>query len=289
MSKITDLGSPDRELSAGDIKRKKNKLRRTEERLEKAPAGTRQRHRLEFKKLKTEDQIKTGMSGIRPVKKPFKISHHADLKQDKKFNAPVNMIGDPKVKKSTVTPPPPTQKEQDLMRETWSKTYKSIKEQKYPGAVGVDLGTIKSKNPVDRLDKDGLISSAEGAKSGAYRKSALNMLGITPKSPLNNGDLDFDVDYSGAKAVDLGPIKPTERGKKIAKIKKDVRDPGLEREHDYFVKHPTEKSDKMAVKIQDQKDITAKTKNKSVSLKKENKLQEKLTRLMNKAERKRNI
>jgi len=92
--------------------------------------------------------------------------------------------------------------------------------------------------------------------AGPSRKSALNMLGIKPKSPLNNGDLDFDVDYSGAKAVDLGPIKPTERGKKIAKIKKDVRDPGLEKEHDYFVTSPTEESDVMAVKIQDAKDIT---------------------------------
>lgn len=109
----------------------------------------------------------------------------------------------------------------------------------------------KSSSPVNNLTEgDEIVSSAEG--SANYRKSALNMLGI---SPLNNDD-DFYVDYSGAKPVDLGSIKPTERGKKIAKIKKDVRDPGLEKEHDYFVTNPTEESDVMAVKIQDAKDIT---------------------------------
>ena len=99
--------------------------------------------------------------------------------------------------------------------------------------------------------------------AGPSRKSALNMLGIQPKSPLNNGDLDFDVDYSGAKPVDLGPIKPTERGKKIKAIKKDVSEwdhdknkLALPKEHDYFVSNPTEESDVMAVKIQDAKDIT---------------------------------
>jgi len=47
-------------------------------------------------------------------------------------------------------------------------------------------------------------------------------LGFTmPHSPLNQKN-EFDIDYSGAKPVDLGSIKPTERGKKIAKIKKDV-------------------------------------------------------------------
>ena len=81
-------------------------------------------------------------------------------------------------------------------------------------------------------------------------------LGFTmPHSPLNQKS-EFDIDYSGAKPVDLGSIKPTKRGKKIAKIKKDVRDPGLEKEHDYFVTNPTEESDVMAVKIQDAKDIT---------------------------------
>ncbi|MBT3940079.1 MAG: hypothetical protein HOF44_10265 [Pelagibacterales bacterium] len=97
--------------------------------------------------------------------------------------------------------------------------------------------------------------------AGTSRKSALNMLGIQPKSPLNNGDLDFDVDYSGAKPVDLGSIKPTERGKKIAAIKKDVSetdDEGLvlKSQHNYFVANPTEESDKMAVKIQDAKTKT---------------------------------
>tara|TARA_Y100001951_G_C11132805_1_gene179184 strand:+ start:118 stop:381 length:264 start_codon:yes stop_codon:yes gene_type:complete len=86
MSKITDLGSPDRELSAGDIKRKTKKLKRIKTRLKNAPIGSRRRHNLEFKQLKTQDQIDTGLSGIRPVKKPFKLTHQFDLKQEKKFN-----------------------------------------------------------------------------------------------------------------------------------------------------------------------------------------------------------
>ena len=110
----------------------------------------------------------------------------------------------------------------------------------------------KSSSPVNNY-KDGYY--------GVERKSALNMLGIQPKSPLNNGDLDFDVDYSGAKPVDLGSIKPTERGKKIAAIKKDVSetdDEGLvlKSQHNYFVANPTEESDNMAVKIQDAKTKT---------------------------------
>ena len=86
MSEITDLGSPDRELSAGDIKRKTNKLGRIKKRLKNAPVGSRRRHNLQFKQLKTQDQIDTGLSGIRPVKKPFKLSHQSDLRQEKKFN-----------------------------------------------------------------------------------------------------------------------------------------------------------------------------------------------------------
>ena len=159
MSKITDLGSPDRELSARDIKRKQNKLRRTEERLKKAPAGTRQRHRLEFKKLKTEDQIKTGMSGIRPVKKPFKVSHHADLQQEKKFNAPVNnykegyygverksalnMLGI--TDKKPTTTPPLTDEEKKRLHAVSSINYSKV-----VSSGGVDLGTIKSKKGISR-------------------------------------------------------------------------------------------------------------------------------------------
>ena len=86
MSKITDLGSPDRELSAGDIKRKTKKLGRIEKRLKNAPVGSRKHHNLSFKREKTLDQKETGLSGIRPVKKPFKLTHQFDLKQEEKFN-----------------------------------------------------------------------------------------------------------------------------------------------------------------------------------------------------------
>ena len=75
MSEITDLGSPDRELSARDIKRKTNKLGRIEKRLKNAPVGSRKHHKLSFKREKTLDQINTRLSGIRPVKKPFKLTH----------------------------------------------------------------------------------------------------------------------------------------------------------------------------------------------------------------------
>ncbi len=85
---------------------------------------------------------------------------------------------------------------------------------------------------------------------------------VMPHSPLNQKN-EFDIDYSGAKAVDLGPIKPTERGKKIAAIKKDSSEwdhdenkLALPKEHDYFVTNPTEESDEMAVKIQNAKNIT---------------------------------
>ena len=78
--------SPDRELSARDIERKEEKLKKTKTRLKSAPIGSRKRHRLEFKELKTQDQIDTGLSGIRPIKKPFKLTHQFDLKQEKKFN-----------------------------------------------------------------------------------------------------------------------------------------------------------------------------------------------------------
>jgi|10_taG_2_1085330.scaffolds.fasta_scaffold137810_2 hypothetical protein len=84
MSEITDLGSPDRELSAGDINRKTNKLRRINTRLKNAPIGSRRRHNLEFKKLKTEDQINTGLSGIRPTKTRFRGPSR---------NSALNMLG----------------------------------------------------------------------------------------------------------------------------------------------------------------------------------------------------
>jgi len=107
------------------------------------------------------------------------------------------------------------------------------------------------------------------------KKSPLNMVGIKNpinnykegyygvsrrKSPLNNND-DFDVDYSGAEPVDLGSVNLTERGKKIAAIKKDVSETEdgklvMPKQHDFFVTNPTEGSDEMAVKIQDAKTKT---------------------------------
>ena len=85
---------------------------------------------------------------------------------------------------------------------------------------------------------------------------------VMPHSPLNQKN-EFDVDYSGAKPVDLGSIKSTKRGKKIAAIKKDSSEwdhdkngYALPKEHNYFVTNPTEGSDEMAVKIQDAKNIT---------------------------------
>ena len=185
MSEITDLGSPDRELSARDIERKENKLRKTKQKLTKNLSG-RRRHNLNFKLLKTKDQIDTGMSGIRPVKQAYKGTSRKSA---------LNMIGDPEVKKSSTTLPAPTPKELELFHKTESKTYKSIKEQKFPGAVGVNLGKIP--------------------KTGASRKSALNMLGIMPKSPLNdmteaeNAALDAVDAAPDSEAVDLGTIKPS--------------------------------------------------------------------------------
>ena len=77
MSEITDLGSPDRELSARDIERKENKLRKTKQKLTKNLSG-RRRHNLDFKLEKTLDQIDTGLSGIRPIKTPFKLKHQKE-------------------------------------------------------------------------------------------------------------------------------------------------------------------------------------------------------------------
>ena len=71
MSEITDLGSPDRDLSARDIKRKKDKLENVIEKLKNPNLSGRRRHNLEFKKEKTLDQITTRKSGIRPVKQPY--------------------------------------------------------------------------------------------------------------------------------------------------------------------------------------------------------------------------
>jgi len=117
MSEITDLGSPDRDLSARDIKRKKGKLKNVIEKLKNPNLSGKRRHNLEFKKEKTLDQITTGKSGIRPIKQPY----------------------------------------EGLSR--------------------------KSSSPINDLMKDGKpVPSTEGV----YRKSALNMLGVQSKSPLND-------------------------------------------------------------------------------------------------------
>jgi len=71
MSETTDLGSPDRDLSARDIKRKKDKLENVIEKLKNPNLSGKRRHNLEFKKEKTLDQITTRKSGIRPVKQPY--------------------------------------------------------------------------------------------------------------------------------------------------------------------------------------------------------------------------
>jgi hypothetical protein len=120
----------------------------------------------------------------------------------------------------------------------------------------------KSSSPVNNY-KDGYY--------GVERKSALNMLGIQSKSPLNdmtqqeNVADDFEAQWAagmaGQEDVELGTIKSTERGKKIAAIKKDVSETEdgklvMPKQHDFFVTNPTEGSDEMAVKIQDAKNIT---------------------------------
>ena len=77
--------SPDRELSTRDIKRKEDKLKKTKDKLKLKTLSARRRHHLEFKKLKTEDQIDTGLSGIRPIKTPFKLKHQK--------SSPLNHVG----------------------------------------------------------------------------------------------------------------------------------------------------------------------------------------------------
>jgi len=116
------------------------------------------------------------------------------------------------------------------------------------------------KSPLNILSKDGkLLSSAEGG--AAYRKSALNMLGISrKKSPLNDmteqekAALDAVEAMPDSAAADLGVIKPTERGRSLAAFKQEVTRehheyPQGEKQHDYFVTNPTEESDEMADKI----------------------------------------
>jgi hypothetical protein len=126
MSEITDLGSPDRELSAGDIKRKKGKLKNVIEKLKDSNLSGRRRHNLEFKREKTLDQITTGKSGIRPVKQPY------------------------------------------------------------------EGPSRKSSSPINNLMKDG---EAVPSTEGVYRKSALNMLGISPLNDMTKQEND-PIDYS---------------------------------------------------------------------------------------------
>ena len=56
--------SPDRELSSGDMNRKQKKLDKTNERLENNDFSLKKSNRLERKRIKTEDQLERGMSGI---------------------------------------------------------------------------------------------------------------------------------------------------------------------------------------------------------------------------------
>ena len=229
--------SPLKQLTAEDIARKQKKLGRIDKRIErkddkfkdKVASGKKgtdmdiTRHErslqgLKERKHKTEHQINTGERG-----RPTSLKNEAWLAGPSRKSA---LTDEEKKRLHAVS---------------------SINYDKVVSSGGVDLGTIKSKNPVSNY-KDGYY--------GVERKSALHMLGITPKSPLNNGDLDFDVDYSGAKPVDVGSAKKTDRSKKIQAIKEDVREPGLEKERDYFDTNPTEGSDNMAVRIQDAKNIT---------------------------------
>jgi len=95
----------------------------------------------------------------------------------------------------------------------------------------------KSSSPVNRLDKgEELISSVEGAASGAYRKSALNMLGIK-SSPLNDmteqeNDPDLEKFLSGIHTIDNPEYSPPE--------------PADRTEYDYFIKNRSAKTDSVA-------------------------------------------
>jgi len=68
------MRSPDRKLSASDIGRKTTKLDKTLRQLDNLTEGTRKYHRKLFKAEKTLDQVRTGRSGIRPTKQPYKKS-----------------------------------------------------------------------------------------------------------------------------------------------------------------------------------------------------------------------
>jgi hypothetical protein len=69
--KKIDLSTPGRILDAGDIRRKKDKLKKTKEQLKDLDPSSRKYHRKAFKVEKTEGQIESGRAGIGSFKMPY--------------------------------------------------------------------------------------------------------------------------------------------------------------------------------------------------------------------------
>ena len=69
--KKINLSTPGRILDAGDIRRKKDKLKKTKEQLKDLDPSSRKYHRKAFKAEKTEGQIESGRSGIGSFKMPY--------------------------------------------------------------------------------------------------------------------------------------------------------------------------------------------------------------------------
>ena len=103
--------------------------------------------------------------------------------------SPLQMVGIKQLSKVVKNIPSPTPGYTDEEAEKEFNRMKYITDAAIKkGAGAVITVPKKSNSPASRLDKGkGLISSEQALESGAYRKSALNMLGISRKSsPLND-------------------------------------------------------------------------------------------------------
>ena len=177
MSKITDLGSPDRELSARDIKRKEDKLRRTKNKLQKN-LSARRRHNLEFKVLKTQDQIDTGLSGIRPTKLPLGFTMPYSPLNQNEFD--VDYSGAKAVDLGNIPPSNFTKAKKKLVKDYGGADNPEYQMEK--GAYFYDKQKDKMRSSYLEYPED-----AEGVDERYLGKNWDNKSPLDRKSPLNQG------------------------------------------------------------------------------------------------------
>jgi|TARA_R100000030_G_scaffold22526_2_gene16212 hypothetical protein len=228
--KKINLSTPGRILDAGDIRRKKNKLKKTKEQLKNLDPNSRKYHRKSFKIEKTEGQLESGRAGIGS----FKMPYNSAIKNERALS----------------------QKQKDSLHSEANKYGKAFFSPKFNVNVDPEDGVLTNR-PTFKPELDDFSKLPENQRGG-YTVEELESL--YPKSegrqltypiidkPYSNAAPKQTVSSSGGSNLDEF-LKRIESRKIKNPEYADVEGPEYSKSYNFFIANRSPESDSVAIQM----------------------------------------